>query len=273
MATFRESQHPRNAQGAFEVKAASEPDLTLTPDAPALTFGPETCADDDDSFQPDWRSDGTGNESFNTAVRALLGVSDQRRKVTAVMDGGDVGTDATPESWECITVSCAGRSTWFADLPSLLRALELAQSPPVTLERLEAMIGQDAVIRFPGGVTWKARVANAKGALVLLIGAERGHHLCGGNWHHNGRGQWELRIDPAQLLSVDVPDPSSAATLARREHDEFIARPNVGGVPFDEMPAAEQQHLVGLYVDRLARLTAILSAAQQNPRAPHIYQP
>lgn len=63
-----------------------------------------------------------GQRLLDTAVRALLGVTEQRRKVTSSMRGGDCGSTYTPESWEQVSVSFAGRSADFQDVPELLRA-------------------------------------------------------------------------------------------------------------------------------------------------------
>ena len=52
----------------------------------------------------------------------MLGITDQRRKVTSSMRGGDCGSTDTPESWEQVSVSGAGRSADFQDLSGLLRA-------------------------------------------------------------------------------------------------------------------------------------------------------
>jgi hypothetical protein len=254
MSAFPDEQHPRRDDGQFTTQAHTEPQVTLTAQTPALTFKARDEGDD-----RTWSATGAGNTSFDTSVRALLGVSDTRRKVTATMNGGDVGTTYTPETWQDITVTCADQSASFEDLPSLLRALEQAQAEPVTIERLEPMIGQDVVVRFPGRVTWTARVGNAKEHLVLLIGDERvrvpGGH---GDWHQDTSGEWELRISPSSLLSIDVPEPASAQDLARREHDWLVAKVPSFGPRFDDLPEQKRQELADLYTDRIGRLTGIL---------------
>jgi hypothetical protein len=261
MSTFQDGQHPRGDDGQFATRMRGEPQVTLTAGGPVLALGPKVDDDDDDPEDRErtWSAAGTGNASFDAAVRALLGVTDSRRKVTATMNGGEYGSTYTPESWQDITVTCAERSASFEDLPSLLRALEQAQAAPVTIERLEAMIGQDALVRFTGGVTWSARVGNAKPYLVLLIGGERvfvpGGH---GDWYRNPHGEWELRVAPGGLLSIDVPEPLPAADLARREHDRLVAEIPSIGPRFDDLPEQKRRDLEGLYTERIARLAQVL---------------
>ena len=120
MSTHQPSQHPRVGDGQFTTKARTEPAVTVAPEAPAVVLGAETF--EDDEFGGTWASPGKGNASFDTAVRALLGVTDQRRKVTSSMRGGDCGSTYTPESWEQVSVSCAGRSADSQDLSELPRA-------------------------------------------------------------------------------------------------------------------------------------------------------
>lgn len=94
MSTHQPSQHPRGGDGQFTTKARAGPAVTVAPEAPAVVLGAETF--EDDEFGGTWDSPGKGNASFDTAVRALLGVTDQRRKVTSSMRGGDCGSTYTP---------------------------------------------------------------------------------------------------------------------------------------------------------------------------------
>ena len=64
--------------------------MTVAPQAPAVVPSAETF--EDDEFGGTWTSPGKGNASFDTAVRALLGVTDQQRTVTSSMRGGDCGS-------------------------------------------------------------------------------------------------------------------------------------------------------------------------------------
>ena len=67
-----------SATGSSPLRPGPQPAATVAPEAPAVVLGAETF--EDDEFGGTWASPGKGNASFDTAVRALLGVTDQRRK-------------------------------------------------------------------------------------------------------------------------------------------------------------------------------------------------
>ena len=120
----------------LEKLAALQPDLIVVPSWPAYYPGSHGFADQAqmDNVQAiapiaALRINRSFDEIFARfgelalALRAdQLGVTDQRRKVTSSMRGGDCGSTYTPESWEQVSVSCAGRSADSQDLSELLRA-------------------------------------------------------------------------------------------------------------------------------------------------------
>lgn len=93
---------------------------------------------------------GSGNEAFDAAVRALLGVDDPHETVAVTSLVEQHGSTYTPESWSEITVACAGREQTFATLPDLLRRLEFAREPKVTQASFAPVrLGEPIVIDLP----------------------------------------------------------------------------------------------------------------------------
>jgi hypothetical protein len=173
MSTFEPPQHPRHRSGQFTVAARTEPQLEL---------GPQVWdADVHDPLVIDsWTRAGTGDVEFNRRVRILLGVRDARRKVTVTMAGGTddlYGSGSTLEDWTDITVSCAGQSLQFADLPALLRHLEHAESPTVDEARVGPMIGHRVRLHTKAGPVLTGQVGNANAMQLYFTGDQTVRHL------------------------------------------------------------------------------------------------
>lgn len=260
MSNHQDLTQPRDTDGQYGTKARAEAAVTL--DAPALVLGRQVEVDneDEDDFDRTWTAPGKGNASFDIAVRALLGVSDQRRKVIATMNHTDGGTEYTPESWEDITVSCAGREKMFQTLPELMRALELAQATPPTLELLGVMLGQNVLVHCPGGQVWPARVENVNQRIVYFSSDLRPEHFGGWDLRRDApTGRWQLRTEPARFLSVEVPAPFTAEEWARNDYDRTREPAPSGSSAFDSLPEAERERLAANYAKHVARLAGVLA--------------
>lgn len=123
---------------------------------------PETTLYEEDGLNS-WseRSKVTVSETpeFDRRVRRLLGVGDQRARVTTYTEHGESG-DSTIESWDCVTVACAGREFTLDGsdaLPRMLRRIEhIDQEKPRDtvmryLGRAEPVATGDVVFHFDTG--------------------------------------------------------------------------------------------------------------------------
>ena len=166
MSIHAQPRRPAGAPAAEGGRFAS----TSRPE-PRLTLGPEVEVDDpDETIVSSWEKTGAGDSEFNRRVRALLGVADQRRKVTVAMAGQTYmayGTDSTLESWEAITLTCAGRTRDFGSLPELMRHLEFADAPVVDQARVRPMIGHRVTVHTTTR-TQTGTVENCNGYLLWL---------------------------------------------------------------------------------------------------------
>lgn len=123
---------------------------------------------------------------FDRRVRLLLGVTDQSAPVTTCTEEGDCGTEATPESWNTVTVACAGRELTldgYDALPRMLRRVEYAGSEPVRdtvmryLGRAEPVGVGDATLHMDNGQQITGHINGLGGRTVYLRGRDRGYEL------------------------------------------------------------------------------------------------
>jgi hypothetical protein len=123
---------------------------------------------------------------FDRRVRLLLGVEDQSAPVTTSTEHTERGWDSTFESYDCVTVTCAGRElTLEGDdaLPRILRRVEFADSEPVRdtvmrfLGRQEPVIRGDAIIHLDTDVQHIGHITRLGSVSVDVRCADRIRHL------------------------------------------------------------------------------------------------
>lgn len=106
---------------------------------------PETTLDEDDESNELYeRSEVTVSETpeFDRRVRLLLGIDDQTEPVSTFTEHGESG-DYTIESWDAVTVSCAGREFSLDGSDALPRMLR-------RIEHIDKERPRDTVMRYLG---------------------------------------------------------------------------------------------------------------------------
>ena len=205
MMIFAASQHPRWRDGRFTVSTHAEAHVDLDPQV-------EDEVDDNPRAMQAWHRPGAGSPEFDRLCRRLLDVEDASAKVTVAMAGGTddmFGTGSTLEDWTEITVTCAGRSKSFVDMPALLGALEIVAAGPLTRQQVGPKIGDSVTARFPNGVTWPCRVGNCSDWTILLIGTEQPPSLEHRRWFDKDDSEWWMWAPMDQVVALEPEAPET----------------------------------------------------------------
>lgn len=146
--------------------------------------------DTDDEYWTGWSSTSavvvSETPEFDRRVRRLLGITDQSAPVSTMVGEGQTGTESTPESWNDVTIECAGRQMVIEGhdaLPRMLRRVEHADAEPVRdtvmryLGRAEPLGIGDVVLHSDDGRQTTGHITGFGGDTVYLRGADRGLSL------------------------------------------------------------------------------------------------